>query len=647
MTDIKPVLKQYFGFENLRHGQEQVINSILAGYSAAAIFPTGAGKSLCYQLPAIIFPHLTLVVSPLLALMKDQVDFLKSHNIPAASIDSTQSREESNAIIQAVKTGQIKILMISVERLKNERFREFIKQITISLLVIDEAHCISEWGHNFRPGYIKLPDYQKQFNIKQVLLLTATATANVIKAMSREFSIQKKHIITTGFYRKNLNIIVNPSIESDKLNFLGKYLNSHQGQATIVYVTLQKTAEDICNWLRQNGVMAEAYHAGLKNDLREQIQERFMNSDNHCIIATIAFGMGIDKKNIRHVIHYDLPKSIENYAQEIGRSGRDGENANCLLLANENGINILENFVYGDTPELSGIKIVLNEIKQTSNIWEVLSNPLSSQSNIRLLVLKTLLVYLEIKGIIQAKYSYYAEYKFKFLISENDIYKKFKGERQTFIQAVFQHSQKAKIWNTLNFEQLLNNYPTDRQRVIIALDYLQEKGWIILENKQMTDVYQILNNQFDVNLLATKLYEKFKHKEQAQIQRIKEMLQLFQSSKCLSKQLTHYFGDTQLTANCGHCSVCQGNYQTWPEAFENFSIAHDELQLMTEKLNDAIIGQFNQPASIDLFCRYLCGITTPWLTKIRARKLGDFGRYEHYGYAEVYRALEVKELQEE
>ncbi len=645
MTDIKPVLKQYFGFENLRHGQEQVINSILAGHSAAAIFPTGAGKSLCYQLPAILLPHLTLVVSPLLALMKDQVDFLKSHNIPAASIDSTQSREESNEIIQGVKTGQIKILMISVERLKNERFREFIKQITISLLVIDEAHCISEWGHNFRPDYIKLPDYQKQFNIKQVLLLTATATTNVIEDMSREFSIDKEHIITTGFYRKNLNIIVNPSIESDKLNFLGHYLNSHQGQATIVYVTLQKTAENICNWLRKNGFIAEAYHAGLKNDLREQIQERFMNSDNHCIIATIAFGMGIDKNNIRHVIHYDLPKSIENYAQEIGRAGRDSESSNCLLLANENGINILENFVYGDTPELSGVKIVLNEIKQTSNIWEVLSNPLSSQSNIRLLALKTLLVYLEIKGIIQSKYSYYAEYKFKFLISENDIYEKFKGERQTFIQAVFQHSQKAKIWNTLNFEQLLNNYPTDRQRVIIALDYLQEKGWIILENKQMTDVYQILNNQFDVNLLATELYEKFKHKEQAQIQRIKEMLALFQSSKCLSKQLADYFGDTQLTENCGHCSVCQGNYKTWPEAIEKSSIAPVELKLMTVKLNDAIIDQFNQPASIDLCCRYLCGITTPWLTKVRARKLGDFGRYEHYGYAEVYRALNAEEQQ--
>lgn len=193
--------------------------------------------------------------------------------------------------------------------------------------------------------------------------------------MSREFSIAQKYIVTTGFYRQNLKLSVISTIEQDKLNFLGNYLNSHKDQATIVYVTLQKTAEHICNCLQQNGLQAEAYHAGLNNDLREQIQERFMNSYNHCIIATIAFGMGIDKDNIRHIIHYDLPKSIENYAQEIGRAGCDGQTFNCLLLGNDREANILENFVYGDTPELSGIKTVLNEIKSSSNVWEVLSNP--------------------------------------------------------------------------------------------------------------------------------------------------------------------------------------------------------------------------------------------------------------------------------
>lgn len=647
--DIEQQLQQHFGFNSLRPGQKEVIQAIIDGHSAAAIFPTGSGKSLCYQLPALLLPHLTLVVSPLLALMKDQIDFLTRHNIPAASIDSSQSRDEAAAVMQGVRNGQVKILMISVERLKNERFREFIKNIPVSLMVIDEAHCISEWGHNFRPDYIKLPVYQQDLNIPQVLLLTATATAHVIEDMSREFSIATNNIISTGFYRNNLNLQVQPCEQHNKLKFLADYLQKHQGEASIVYVTLQKTAADISHYLSQQQIHSEAYHAGLKSELREQIQERFMNSQTQCIIATIAFGMGIDKNNIRHIIHYDLPKSIENYAQEIGRAGRDGLPSNCLLLGNANGINTLENFVYGDTPELAGIENVLNDIKQhnqnkagqNAEQWEVLAYPLSVQSNIRQLTLKTLLVYLEMSAIIQAKYSYFAEYKFNLHITRDELIAKFKGERKNFVQAILDNSPAAKIWATLDLPQLQNNYPCDRQRVISALDYFQEQGWLELQSKQMTDVYQLNNSQFDSHTTAQQLYEKFKHKEHNQIQRITEMLALFQSQQCLSRQLADYFGDRQLTQDCGHCSVCQGNYQYWPQPSPLKKIDINDLQSIITVLNNAVMQQFSQPASMALMCRYLCGITVPWLTKIKARKLGHFGHYEQYSYEQVQTALKA------
>ncbi|WP_256677079.1 ATP-dependent DNA helicase RecQ, partial [Pseudomonas sp. PICF6] len=353
-------LEQVFGYPQFRPGQEAAVSAVLAGRSAAAIFPTGSGKSLCYQLPALLLPHLTLVVSPLLALMQDQLAFLHRHGIAAASIDSVQRRDEASEVMARARSGELKILMISVERLKNERFRNFLQQVPISLLVVDEAHCISEWGHNFRPDYLKLPDYQRQFDIPQVLLLTATATPKVIADMQAKFAIAPDDVVTTGFYRPNLNLLVEPVRGADKRRRLVQWLGERAGQPSIVYVTLQRTAEQIAEHLSQHGIEAQAYHAGLPHEQREAIQRRFMGGQCNCIVATIAFGMGIDKSDIRNVAHFDLPKSIENYSQEIGRAGRDGLPSDCLVLANRDSLNVLENFVYGDTPELAGIRCVLD-----------------------------------------------------------------------------------------------------------------------------------------------------------------------------------------------------------------------------------------------------------------------------------------------
>ncbi|AWM59525.1 RecQ family ATP-dependent DNA helicase [Stutzerimonas stutzeri] len=634
---IEQTLVQTFGYDGFRAGQEQAIRAVVAGRSAAAIFPTGSGKSLCYQLPALLLPHLTLVVSPLLALMQDQLAFLHRHGIAAASIDSAQSREQTSQTMARAKSGELKILMISVERLKNERFRRFISQVPISLLVVDEAHCISEWGHNFRPDYLKLPDYQRQFNIPQVLLLTATATPPVIADMQAKFSIAADDVVTTGFYRPNLNLLVEPVSGFNKQRRLVEWLTGKAGQPTIVYVTQQKTAEQIAEHLAQRGFPASAYHAGMAHELRESIQRRFMAGELNCIVATIAFGMGIDKADIRNVVHYDLPKSVENYSQEIGRAGRDGQPSDCLVLANRDSLSVLQNFVYGDTPEREGIRCVLDELLQAGagGQWELMLNQLSEQSNIRQLPLKTLLVQLELRGIIAPRFAYFAEYRFKYLLEPEALVAKFDGERRQFVEAIVHSSARARTWCTLDFDVLYGQHGADRARVVKALEYFQEKGWIELESKQMTEVYALLDQRFDAEALSGELHAYFKQHEASEITRIDNMLALFESAECLSQRLAAYFGDRQAPQRCGHCSVCNGQVAKLPEPPTLAPLEQIDLAARCAEFTQRYTQLKGGAPSAECLTRFLCGISVPVFTKLKARQLPGFASLEAYPYAEV------------
>ena len=630
-------LQQVFGYPQFRLGQEETVSAVLAGRSAAAIFPTGSGKSLCYQLSAVLLPHLTLVVSPLLALMQDQLGFLQRHGIAAGSIDSAQSRDEANAVMARARSGELKILMISVERLKNERFRNFLQSVQISLLVVDEAHCISEWGHNFRPDYLKLPDYQRQFNIPQALLLTATATPKVIADMQAKFAIAPDDVVTTGFYRPNLNLLVEPVSGADKRRRLVQWMSERAGQPSIVYVTLQKTAEQIAEHLNRNGIQAEAYHAGLPHDKREGIQQRFMDGRSNCIVATIAFGMGIDKSDIRNVVHFDLPKSIENYSQEIGRAGRDGQPSDCLVLANRDSLNVLENFVYGDTPEQDGIRRVLDELQaaRSEGQWEFLLRSLSDHSNIRELPLKTLLVQLELKGVIAPRYAFYAEYRFKYLIEPEALLARFSGERQQFVAAIIQVCKRAKTWATVDFEGLYQQHNAGRNRVVKALDYFQEQGLIELESKQMTEVYSLLDTEFDPQVLSQALYAGFKQHEVTEVARIHAMLDLFATEHCLGQRLAQYFGDEKAPQRCGHCSVCHDQVAHLPPP--------PGLPPLVDKHFMGLCGDFihrhhehtGHLPGAERLTRFLGGISVPLFTKLKARGIPGFAALEDYPYAEV------------
>ncbi|WP_022953398.1 RecQ family ATP-dependent DNA helicase [Leucothrix mucor] len=629
------LLQQYFGFNEFRPGQEQVIQTLVDGQSAVAIFPTGSGKSLCYQLPALQLPHLTLVVSPLLALIQDQLDFLRSKGIAAASIQSMQSHTEAAQVYKRVTAGEIKILFISVERLNNERFRTFLKTIPISLLVVDEAHCISEWGHNFRPDYLKLASYREEFAIKQVLLLTATATQKVIEDMAAKFRIDLNNITLTGSYRSNLNLSVVGVNEADKLSTLVPWLTARQQEAGIIYVTLQHTAEQVAGALTQRGIAATAYHAGLGNELRQDIQQQFMSGQLPLIVATIAFGMGIDKSDIRFVVHYDLPKSIENYAQEIGRAGRDGEASDCLVLANHNNLNVLENFVYADTPEGSAIDFIINEINQSEGDWEVVMNSLSSQSNIRLLALKTLLVYLELEHVIRPAYSYYAEYKYKFLVPEAEVLARFQGERAQFVQTIFATSDKARTWSSLNFEKMQQTYQCERGRVLTAVDYLDQQGLIELQTKQMTQVYKVDKTQISAQL-RDELAQRFVQKEESEIKRIHHLLGFFGSTQCLNLQLAQYFSDTNLQGSCGHCSVCSGHPAQMPVVASLKTLSHYN----ADELSTEISGKLGVNDSALLRARFFCGLTTPIFTRLKVRQVSGFALLEKYRFSDVLAWLE-------
>ncbi|MBD1582597.1 RecQ family ATP-dependent DNA helicase [Pseudoalteromonas sp. S16_S37] len=627
-------LSQHFGFASFRPGQSQTISQLLAGHSSLAIFPTGSGKSLCYQLSALHLPHLTLVVSPLLALMHDQVMFLNSKNISAATLDSSQSSEQSQAVMQGVSCGEIKILMVSVERFKNERFREFIKQIKVSMMVVDEAHCISEWGHNFRPDYLKLPDYRRELNIPLVLLLTATATKKVKFDMAKRFDILPEHIVQTGFYRPNLDLSVLSVKECDKLPTLLQLVRRYQG-AGIVYVTLQQQAEQVAKQLQAAGLKAAPYHAGLKDELRMSVQQQFMANEIQVVVATIAFGMGVDKSDIRFVIHHDLPKSIENYSQEIGRAGRDGAQAYCTVLANLDGVATVENFVYGDTPERSGIETVISRCleEQVNGKWELQELPLSKASNIRILALKTLLVQLELLGAINAKYSYYADFRFKFITNQAKLLSKFDSARQVFLRQIFAHTQFKKVWGTVDMQALVGS-GVDRQRAVTALDYLHQQGLIELESKRMVQVYQVnLQTLSEPNLVDT-LYSYFKDKEQAELKRIAAMLRFFELDRCLSANLAYYFDDHDVPTHCGHCSVCKGRVASLTRS-QVINLPVDEVLRNYVFALQKHLRQGGIVASKDTIIRFLAGVTTPFISQYKLKQLPGFACCEGLRFLEI------------
>jgi len=639
MEDKQRILHSRFGFKNFTPGQQEVIDYLLSGRSALAVFPTGGGKSLCYQLPALIFNGLTLVISPLIALMKDQIDFLKQKGILADRLDSTMEPGEINEVMTRLRHGQLRLLYVAPERFTNERFFEAIQQARIDLFAVDEAHCISEWGHNFRPDYLKLAKIARNLGIPRILALTATATPAVVHDICVGFGISPECAVQTGFYRSNLVIKTTAVFTEDRDEVLLRSLHKGPIEPSIVYVTRQKTAEDIAEMLSNQNIPARAYHAGLDRDARTEIQEWFMASNQAVVVATIAFGMGIDKANIRRVIHYNLPKSLENYSQEIGRAGRDGATSFCEILACPDDVNVLENFVYGDTPTKSAIVGVLEEIFAKEREFQLNLYELSFTYDIRLLVLKTLLMYLELDGYIHERTTFFSSYRFQPIVPFEEITQQFPGERGQFLEHVFQHSKKARIWYHIDINKTAEKIRQPRRRLIRALDYLHEKEFLSVRASQIRHRYTLLGRPDDISQLGDQLFRRFIERESKDIHRIQQVLDLVTHDGCQTNYLVGYFGEERL-ANCGHCNWCMhGNRPVALRPVPEFSLTKKDLERI-EAVRQEHQEIFSEPRAL---ARFSCGITSPKISRAKLSAHPYFGLTANVRFHQVLENLGADE----
>jgi ATP-dependent DNA helicase RecQ len=571
-TEIKKTLKEFFGYEDFRFSQEAIINSIISGENVLAILPTGAGKSLCYQIPALLSEKYSIVISPLVSLMKDQVDELSRKNIPSVFINSETDINSYYSIRTSLAENKIKLLYVSPERLANNYFHELIEGNPPEYLFVDEAHCISQWGHNFRPSYKRIKNFCQSFGIKKISAFTASAIPEVVDDITKQLGFTSPRIFIGGFERKNISVSV--IFTKDKKSKLLKIL-ADDSEATIVYSATRKSAEEISNFLNLNKIKTSFYHGGMNSLRRQQVQDEFLEDKIRVISATNAFGMGINKSNIRIVIHYNMPATIESYYQEIGRAGRDGKESKAIIFYEQNDFRIQERLIKSSFPFKDEINTIYNlianysktaignlnakPIRLTKDFYDVLTAKKINEQKFF-----SALEYFERLGILSRQYPSYLKHYVKF----NFAAEKFRdfipgissaGHRDIIVYLASKYSENIfQQMTEISIDDLQKFFETTKSEILNKLERFAESGIIDFERPSSSAILQFAIPRFDPE--KSSIFSE--HPNSAinlSLRKLELMREFLLSKNCRFGFILKYFGESSENYKCGKCDNCKGN----------------------------------------------------------------------------------------
>lgn len=634
--DLLRSLKLFFGFDSFRKGQREIIESILRNENVLAILPTGGGKSLCYQLPALISGGFSIVISPLIALMKDQVDSLNKNEEIAAFINSSLDYHSINQIMNKISNGQLKLIYVAPERLENKTFAETIKNLNPHYIFIDEAHCISEWGHNFRPSYLKIREFCEFIGNGKISAFTATATPDVRDDIINLLHLEQANVFIRGFERENLHLNV---IKTTEKNEQVVNLLTRDKLPAIIYASTRKETESLSAYFKTKKINAAYYHAGLDSEMRRLIQDDFINDRTDIIIATNAFGMGIDKSNIRTIIHYNIPQTIENYYQEIGRAGRDGIDSDIYLFYSSKDKNLQEFLIRSSFATFEDLKnmydLMCNYHQISMGSLPLVNFPLEKnlislleRNKIGRNAIHTGLKVLENSGYIIISNNYNSRSTFIFTMESEKLknyVKKLKlfELQELILTLVKTYGGKAFVTrvpiDTKNLSEQLGIIEPD---IIEMLTRLHNNGIIDFSEKAMYDSFRLLRERQNSNYLELKtgeLADRINH----QYDKLNKIVDYATTDKCRSAFILEYFGETD-SEKCGRCDNCLGTNHS------NDSI----LRYLKEQVFTTL-EELNAPVSWNDFMDTLTG------KKHLNAHLESFGCLVNYTVMEIEEAIDL------